>query len=119
MLIGEAEKIIQNYLVASRLVEIWPGGRAFADVNIGHVEGIANPRNSKDACNFVMQSNIRELRAFVFFDQLFIHYYVRATLSEKRFHHVVLALEPIQNGLNLDLKVQTMCPCRGWYDLAQ
>lgn len=115
MLFHETKEIIRNYLVASKLVGQWPGSSVFAKVNCGHVEGVAQPRNSSDACNFVMWCNIRELRAFVFFDQLFIHYYIRTTLREQKFHHVVIALETVRSALRLELRVQTMCPCRGWY----
>src|SRR3989338_880012 len=114
MIIGDVMNIIRKYVIEKGLATQWPHGEVFARMKIGHPETVVQPRNSTDACNFVMSQCVRDLRALIFLDKLVIHYYVRSYLAKKRFHHCVFMLEAVPTGSNVELAVQSTCPCRGW-----
>ena len=113
MIIRDVMNIVRKYVVEKGLANEWPHGQVFAKMKIGHPETVVQPRNSTDACNFVMTQCVRDLRAFIFLDKLVIHYYVCSFMGKKRFHHCVFMLEAIPTEPKVELAVQSTCPCRG------
>src|SRR5690242_2263515 len=83
MIIRDVMNIIRKYVVERGLANEWPHGQVFAKMKIGHPETVVQPRNSTDACNFVMTQCVRDLRAFIFLDKLVVAKFLRSFMGEE------------------------------------